>query len=52
MPSSAVSRRMASLGSSGRSWSATCRHLALADAAFSCAKAVAMEAETTLFLLD
>src|SRR4029077_14733416 len=41
----------ASLGSLGLSWSATLRHWALAAAALSWAKAVAMKAETTRRLL-
>src|SRR4051795_9069076 len=39
--------KAASFGSLGRSWSATLRHCALAAAASSCAKAVAMKAEAT-----
>jgi hypothetical protein len=43
--------KVASLGSFGLSWSATLRHCALAASALSCAKAVAMKAETTRRLL-
>src|SRR5580693_4598186 len=43
--------KAASLGSFGRSWSATLRHCALAASALSWAKAVAMKAETTRRLL-
>jgi hypothetical protein len=43
--------KRASLGSLGLSWSATLHHYALAASALSCAKAVAMKAETTRRLL-
>jgi hypothetical protein len=44
---SALFMSLASFGIEGRSWSATLRHCSLAASASSCAKAVAMKAETT-----